>query len=64
MSDPPDPGPPLERADEEIDRASEVSEADIDDMIAYWHEHAPTDKKGLIDATEPDRDDGRDDARG
>lgn len=36
--------------DEELERAAEISEADVDAAIDAFNQHAPVEAKGLLDA--------------
>ena len=36
--------------DEELDRLSEITEADIDAAVEAWDRYAPVEAKGMLDA--------------
>lgn len=50
-------GPALNSADDELDAAAEITEADVEDALSTWRRDAPRGERELLDAGGDD--DGR-----
>lgn len=57
QSPPPDPRLTRRRpTDTELDKAAEITEADVDEAVTAWKRYAPADARGILDAEPTDAD--------